>query len=495
MNYIIAQTGTISGLDWGIVGIGTLGLFVISYVFGREEKDTNDFFLGGRRVPPVVACLSFVAAEISALTIVGIPHIAFTENWRWLQFLVGLALARLVVAFLFIPAFYKYNCTSIYEFLGHRFGSATQYAGSIYFFITRLLASGVRLYATCMAVGVIMDWPLTATITLFTLVSIAFIAFGGIKAVVWAGAYQSLFFVVAGVVIVGYLIQNIDGGLAVAMQTANKEELLSTFYFKFDLKDASTFWAFLISGFFIGLVSFGTDQEMVQRLLTVETRKGSQKTIISTIFTVLPVYWLYLLVGTLLFVFYQQNAASLLPPDELKEILPHFARNVLPSGLKGLVLGAIFMASVDSPLSSLSSSFVTDIYRPLIRRGASEKHYLFVSRAAVVGFGLVLAGIAVACAPVENILWFAFQILSITGGPMLGAFLLGLLTKRKANLANVLAMLFSTGVCVVLLILIKQEKLNLAWSWLIVIGTGITFITAYLLGPAMIKWKDTETPK
>jgi len=494
VNHIIAQTGTISGLDWGIVGIGTLGLFVISYVFGREERDTNDYFLGGRRIPPVVACLSFLATEISALTIVGIPHTAYTENWRWLQFLVGLALARVVVAFLFIPAFYKYNCTSIYEFLGHRFGSATQYAGSIYFFITRLLASGVRLYATCMAVGVIMGWPLTATITLFTLVSIAFIAFGGIKAVVWAGAYQSVFFVVAGIVIVGYLIQHIDGGLVAAMQTANKEELLSTFYFKFDLKDASTFWAFLISGFFIGLVSFGTDQEMVQRLLTVDTRKSSQKTIISTIFTVLPVYWLYLLVGTLLFVFYQQNS-SLSLPDELKEILPHFSRNVLPNGLKGLVLGAIFMASVDSPLSSLSSSFVTDIYRPLIRKDASERHYLFVSRAAVVGFGLVLAGIAAACAPVENILWFAFQILSITGGPMLGAFLLGLLTKRKANLANVLAMLFSTGVCVVLLILIKQEKLNLAWSWLIVIGTSITFILAYLLGPAMLKRKDVQVPK
>ncbi|MHC4749981.1 MAG: sodium:solute symporter family transporter [Planctomycetota bacterium] len=495
MNPIVAQAGTLSGLDWGIVGVGTVGLFVISYVFGREEKDTDDFFLGGRRVPPVVACLSFVATEISALTIVGIPHTAFTENWRWLQFLVGLALARIVVAFLFIPAFYKHNCTSIYEFLGHRFGPATQYTGSVYFFITRLLASGVRLYATCMAVGVIMGWPLTATITLFTVVSIAFIAFGGIKAVVWAGAYQALFFVIAGVVVVGYLIQHIDGGLAAAMQTAHKEELLSTFYFKFDLKDASTFWAFLISGFFIGLVSFGTDQEMVQRLLTVETRKSSQKTIISTIFTVLPVYWLYLLVGTLLFVFYQQNAASLSRPEELKEILPHFARNVLPAGLKGLVLGAIFMASVDSPLSSLSSSFVTDIYRPLIRRHATEKHYLLVSRIGVVGFGLVLAGIAVACAPVENILWFAFQILSITGGPMLGAFLLGLLTKRKANLANIPAMLISTGVCVVLLFLIKQEKLNLAWSWLIVIGTGITFVLGYLLGPVMIRYRTTQAAK
>lgn len=486
MNPIVAQAGTLSGIDWGIVGVGVALLFVISYVFGREEKDTADFFLGGRRIPPVVACLSFVATEISALTIVGIPHTAFTENWRWIQFMVGSALARLAVAFLFIPAFYKHNCTSIYEFLGHRFGPATQYTGSIYFFITRLLASGVRLYATCMAVGVIMGWPLAATITLFTVVSIAFIAFGGIKAVVWAGAYQALFFVAAGVVLAGYLIGHIDGRLAAAVQTAHEAGRLSTFHFKFGLNDPSTFWAGSANGFFVGLVAFGTDQEMVQRLLTVETRKSSQNTIISTIITVLPVYWLYLLIGTLLYVFYRQNPGLPLP-EELKEVLPHFVRNVLPAGLKGLVLGAVFMASVDSPLSSLTSSFVTDIYRPLIRRNACEKHYLLVSRAAVAGFGLVLAGIAAACAPVENILWFAFQILSLTGGPMLGVFLLGLLTQRKANCANIPAMLVSTAVCVVLLLMIQQGTLKLGWSWLIVIGTGITFILGYLLGPAMTR--------
>jgi SSS family solute:Na+ symporter len=331
-----------------------------------------------------------------------------------------------------------------------------------------------------MAVGVIMGWPLAATITLFTIVSIVFIAFGGIKAVVWAGAYQTIFFVIAGIVVVGYLVQHIDGGLATALQTAHEAGRLSTLNFKLALNVPTTFWAFLASGFFIGLVSFGTDQEMVQRLLTVKTRKSSQKTIISTIFSVLPVYWLYLLVGTLLYVFYQQNS-SLVLPQELKEILPHFTRNVLPTGLKGLVLGAIFMASIDSPLSSLTSSFVTDIYRPLIHRHASEKHYLLVSRAGVIGFGLVLAGIAAVCAPVDNILWFAFEILSITGGPMLGVFLLGLLTRQKANLTNVPAMLISTGVCVVMLILRELKIFDLAWSWQIVIGTAITFALGYLL--------------
>jgi SSS family solute:Na+ symporter len=400
-----------------------------------------------------------------------------------------------VVAFLFIPAFYKYNCTSIYEFLRHRFGPATQYAGSAFFFVTRLVASGVRLYATCMAVGIIMGWPLTATIGLFTVVSIAFIAFGGIKAVVWAGAYQAIFFVVAGIVVAGYLISHIDGGLSAAVRTAGEAGRLSTFHFTFDLKDASTFWAWLAAGFFIGLVSFGTDQEMVQRLLTVDTRKSSQKTIIATILAALPVYWLYLIVGTLLFVFYSQNPSMPLP-ENLKEIFPHFTRMVLPVGIKGLVLGAIVMASIDSPLSSLTSSFVSDFYRPLIRKGASERHYLLVSRFGVVGFGLVLAAIAFACAPVENILWFAFQILSITGGPLLGIFLLGLLTQRRANFANIPAMLISTGVCLLLMLMIYTKTINLGWTWLVVIGTAITFGLAYWWGPTTAGPKaDTETYK
>ncbi|MBN2138670.1 MAG: sodium/solute symporter [Sedimentisphaerales bacterium] len=469
-------------IDWGIVIVGAVLLFVISYVFGREEKDTNDFFLGGRSVPPVVACLSFVATEISALTIVSIPHTAYEENWRFLQFLVGLALARMVVAFLFIPVFYKYNCTSIYEFLRHRFGPETQYTGSIYFFVTRLIASGVRLYATCMAVGIILGWPLTVTIALFSIVSIAFIGFGGIKAVVWAGAYQAVFFLVAGVAVVFYLVANIDGGLAQALDTAGRAGRLSTFHFALRITDAGTFWAWLASGFFIGLVSFGTDQEMVQRLLTVETRRSSQKTIIATIAAALPVYWLYLFIGTLLFVFYSQNPALPLPED-MKEILPHFARTVLPVGLKGLVLGAIVMASIDSPLSSLASSFVSDIYRPLIRRRASEKHYLIISRFPIAVFGLILAAIALACSPVKNILWFAFQILSVTGGPMLGVFLLGLLTSRKANLANIPAMICSSAICLTLLVLIKYGFINLGWTWLVVIGTVMTFTLAYILGP------------
>ena len=171
-------------------------------------------------------------------------------------------------------------------------------------------------------------------------------------------------------------------------------------------------------------------------------------------------------------------------PPEAKAELPHFVAFSLPVGLKGLMLTAIILASIDSPLSSLCSSFVTDIYRPLIRRRASERHYLLVSRVGIVAFGVVLALIAWSCQSIENVLWFAFQMFSVTGGAMLGIFLLGMLTQRRANRGNVVAMVARTMPTIGLLLLSKWEIIPLAWSWVIVVGTGTTFLMAYVLGSA-----------
>jgi len=484
-------TGGLGRVDILIVAISVLLLFVISYVFGRQERDTNDFFLGRRRIPSFVACLSFVAAEISALTIVGFPATAYSENWEYVQFFIGSAIARISVAFLFIPVFYKYNCTSIYEFLRHRFGPETQYAGSVFFFITRLIASGVRLYAACLGVALIMGWSLGRTLFMFSIVSIVFIAFGGIKAVVWAGAYQAMAFFVAGVALLIYLFYQVQGGLTTAWQIADQAGRLSFFKFDFNLNDPTTFWAGTTNAFFIGLAAFGTDQEMMQRLLTVRTRKISQRTLVSTIVTVIPIMCIYLAIGTLLYVFYRQNPGAV-QPVKAKEVLSHFVAYSLPAGLKGLLLAAIVLASIDSPLSSLCSSFVTDIYRPLTKNRATERHYLLVSRAGIVVFGLILALIALACDPVKNILWFAFKIFSLTGGATLGVFLLGLLTKRRANKANIVAMIASTLCTSALMLLSHYKEISLAWSWLIVIGTGITFALGYLLGPVMAKTRPGE---
>jgi SSS family transporter len=476
--------GSLGWMDYSVLAAAVALLLVIATLSGRRERDTRDYFLGGRKVPAVVACLSFVATEVSAVTIVSVPAIGFSENWQYLQFFIGSAAARIFVAFLFIPVFYRHECTTIYQFLRDRFGAGTQYAGSFYFFLTRLIASGVRLYAACMGVSVILGWNLGQTLLLFTAVSIAFIAFGGIKAVVWTGAYETIVFYLAGLGVCAYLLTQIPGGAGEAFRVANEAGRLSVFNFNLRWNDPTTFWAGTANAFFLGLAVFGTDQELMQRLLTVDTRRRSQKAILGTILAALPVTVIYLSVGTLLFVFYRLHPGFTAPVA--KEILPDFVRNGLPPGLKGLVLSAVVLASIDSPLSSLSSSFVTDIYRPLLRRNASEKHYLWISRLGVVVFGLILATIAFACQGVDSILWFAFQVVSVTGGSTLGVFLLGILTKRRANRGNIVAMTISAAAMAALLVLSNKDlyggkpPVEIAWSWLIVIGTATTFLLGWI---------------
>src|SRR5678816_4167288 len=184
--------------DYAVLLAVLAALLVIGGVFTRQQHDTVDFFLARRRVPWWAAALSFLATEVSAVTIISVPATAYSENWEYFQFFIGSSLAKLGVAFLFIPAFYRHEVTTIYEFLAHRFGQASQVTGSIFFFVTRLAGSGVRLMAAALAVSILMNWSFLATLALFTVVSIAYIALGGVSAVVWTNVFQALVFLVAG---------------------------------------------------------------------------------------------------------------------------------------------------------------------------------------------------------------------------------------------------------------------------------------------------------
>ena len=487
----------LGGWDYLILAASLLFLAFVAWYKGRDEEDTHDYFLGKRKTPVWVGTLSFVATEISAMTIVGIPPVGFTENLQYLQFFIGSAIARVIIAFLFIPAFYKFSCTTIYEFLKHRFGVETQYCGSFFFFITRLFASGVRLYAAALAVSVIMGWPLMATLAGFTVAAILFIGFGGIKAVLWTGTFETVMFYAAGFGVCAYILCNVDGGISGAYSVAHEAGKLSMFNFAWDPANPNVFWSAILNGIFGSMASFGTDQEMMQRLLTLETRKESQKTLILTIAASVPLTALYLIVGTLLYVFYQQNP-GLPQPDNADKILSHFTIYVLPAGLKGLVLSAIVLASIDSPLSSLSSSFITDIYRPIIKKNADEKHYLLASRISVLSFGILLAVIAWLCASGSGrMFWLAFKINGVTAGSLLGVFLFGLLTKMRGNKLNVASMLISALSSAIILWLSEKGIAKLGWSWIIVIGTAITFSLSCLFswGASKIKTASAQSGK
>jgi SSS family solute:Na+ symporter len=479
--------------DFAILAASLAALVLIGGAFSREQQATEDFFLARRRIPWWAACLSFLATEISAVTIISVPATAYSENWEYGQFFIGSSLAKLAVAFLFIPAFYRFNCTTIYEFLLFRFGQASQVTSSIFFFITRLLGSGVRLMAAALAVAVLIGWPLWATITLFTVVSIAYIGLGGVKAVVWTNVFQASMFLVGGALTVGFLFWRIDGGVGAMLGTAAEAGRLSVInwgpapgapdFWHRVLTDPNIFWLAILNGFVGSMAAFGTDFDLMQRLLTVETRGESQRTLSLTPLGTLVTLLLYLAIGAGLFTYYAQHPGVSLPrPDE---IFPYFIRTVMPVVLRGVMLTAIVLASIDSPLGSLSASFVTDIYRPLIAPGRADRHYLLVSRVAVVGFGLALAALAWGFSFFDKILWLAFKIAGVTFGSLLGVFLLGLLTRLRANHANVVAMIVMAVVNLVLLVLSEAGVIAFAWSWLVILGTLGTMVLAPLLSPVL----------
>lgn len=480
--------------DYAVVAVALAVLLAIGLRFGREQRDTSDFFLARRRVPWWAACLSFLATEISAVTIISVPATAYRENWEYAQFFVGSSLAKFAVAFLFIPAFYRHDVTTIYEFLRDRFGRASQVTGSIFFFVTRLLGSGVRLMAAALAVAILMGWPVAPTIAVFVLVSILYIASGGVQAVVWTNVFQALVFLVAGAVTLGYLLSRIDGGLATVMAVAGEAGRLNVInwgpapgapdFGRRLLTDPNIVWVAVLNGFVGSMAAFGTDHDLMQRLLTVETRGQSQKTLSLTPLGTLVTLLIYLGLGSALYTFYAQHPE--LPVPRPDEILPHFVQQVMPAALRGLMLAAIVLASIDSPLGSLAASFVTDIYRPLLIRGRPERHYLLVSRISVVIFGVLLGLLAHAFSAFDGILWLAFKIAGVTFGSLLGVFLLGLLTRRHvADAANVVAMVVMALVNLVLLLLSESGTLQFAWSWLVIVGTAGTMLLALLLSPAL----------
>jgi len=222
----------------------------------------------------------------------------------------------------------------------------------------------------------------------------------------------------------------------------------------------------------------------MQRLLTAETRRQSQRTLALTPLGTLLTLIIYLSIGAGLYTYYAQHPS--LPVPRPDDIFPHFIESAMPVVLRGLMLSAIVLASIDSPLGSLSASFVTDIYRPLLAKGATERHYLLVSRVSVAAFGVILALLAYGFSFFDKILWLAFKIAGVTFGSLLGVFLLGLLTRRSANRANVVAMVAMALVNLVLLVLAETNVIPLGWSWLVIWGTAGTIALAWLLGP----WLD-----
>ena len=471
-----------------LVFIALLGaMTALGWKAGERTSTPEEFHRGGRRLPWLAAALALVAAEVSALTIIGVPATAFRGDWTFLQFFLGAAAARVLVAYVFVPVFFRAGGGTVYAYLGERFGPLTRTAAAGSFLASRLLIAGVRLLAASVAAGALLGWGPLPTLALFTLVAVVGLSRGGAPAAVWTGAFQVLVILGAGGLAVLYLVHRADGGLPAALNVAAAADkfraldfgpspLAPGFLDRF-FNETSVFFVAVLTGFFGSAAAFGTDHELVQKLLVVKSPRESRNALLFSTAGSLLVLLTYLTIGTLLFVFYKQNPGMALP-DRLDRIFPHFASTAMPRNLRGLVLSAIVMASIDAPLASLSSVLVTDLLRPFSRRAAAAGELRLAQRCAA-GFAFLLAALAALFAVSDSALSIAFKAGGVTSGPLLGVFALGLATKRRGDLPVVSAFGAAAVLNLFLLALSERGILPFGWSWLVPLGTCVSLGLAY----------------
>lgn len=479
---------TLAPLDIAVIAAYFAAVLVIGLWFGRGERTTHDFFLGGRRQHWLLVALSIIATEVSVVTFVAVPGDSFRGDWNYLQMYAGAFLGRVLIVLLLLPAFYGGAVTTVYEYLGQRFGPATRTTASLMFIASRVIGSGIRLLAAALAVAVIFGWPVEWVILGAAGVAIAYTTFGGIKAVMWTDALQAVLFVSAAGAALLCLFRATPGSWAENLGAAYDAGKFHTFTWSGGFNNDKLFWVLFISATVQNLAALGVDQDLTQRMLTCPDLRRGQRSVIFNALLGLPIVCLFLLIGTLLSVYYGSSAATALPADVLNRsdrIFPHFIATALPSGwgLRGLLCTGVFaaaMSSLDSALGALSSTAVTDFYRPYLNANASERHYLRIARVCTLLFGLILAGVALAFVGQDKLLWQVFKWAGLIFGGMLGIFLLGVTTRTRGHdLVNVAAMLSS----VALLAAIaapdfdddKSTRAVIAWPWWVVIGTVWTY--------------------
>lgn len=466
-------------LDLIIIIAYMAGVVLLGWAFSRRQRDLRDYFLSDRAVPWWAIAASIVATETSVVTFISVPAFAFAAaggvggNFTFLQLAVGYMVGRLIIVALFIPLYFRGELFTVYQILDRRFGGPVKRAAASLFIVTRSLSDGVRIYATAIPLAVLTglaDWK---SILIIGAVMIVFTYLGGITAVIWVEVIQLFIYVLGALVAAFILLDRIQGGWGEAVALGAAAGKFQLFDFAWDLSRSYTFWAGVIGGAFLTTSTHGTDQYMVQRYLCSKGPRQAAAALLVSGAVVFAQFIMFLLIGVLLFAFYQQHP---LPADVTPDrVFSHFIVTQLPTGVVGLVIAAMLAAAMSSSLNALASTALKDFYQPLFAPDRTEEHYLKVSHAFTALWGVVQIGAALyAIGRDRRIVDTVLSIASFTNGPILGLFFLGTLTRRVGQsgaLAGVTA-----GVVTMVYV---WARVPVSWQWYVLIGSAVTFGVGY----------------
>lgn len=465
-------------LDYTVIAGYLLAITAFGSWFARFQKTTRDYFLTGRSVPWWAICFTIVATETSTLSFIGVPADAYAGNMTFLQLAMGYIVGRVLVSLLFIPAYFRGELFTSYELLQRRFGAPVKNVAAVIFLATRTFADGFRLYATALVIAVVTQVPVTWTVVILGAAMIIYTVRGGVSAVIWTDVVQ-MFIYVAGALIVFFgLLNLIPGGWSEVTRVG--ADHFRVFDFSLDPKKVYTFWAGLLGGVALTLATHGTDQFLVQRLLSARSAKAASTGLVLSGVIVFAQFTLFLIIGVMLFTYYQGTPL----PRALgrnDEILPLFVITSLPHGISGFIVAAIIAAALSPSINSMAATTVNDFYLKYWRRDADEATLMRVSRHATIFWGIAQISVAIAAQYVTgSVLAAGLAVLSLAAGPVLGAFLLGVLTRRVGPQA----MLFGMLIGVAALGWVWWTAAT-AWTWFALIGASVTSIAALSATPLL----------
>jgi solute:Na+ symporter, SSS family len=449
-------------------------LIILGFYFSSKQKDSDDYFKGGKRIPWWAAGLSLYGTGLSAITFMAVPAKTYATDWAYFMTKLPQILIPIIVCWLFIPFYRKLDITTAYEYLEKRFNLATRMIGSLSFIIFQLGRIGIVLYLPAIALNVATGMDIILCILLMGAISLIYTIMGGIEAVIWTDVMQVII-LIGGIILCLVLISfSLEGGVKEIIEIGKQNEKFEIFDMALDFSQP-TFWVVVLGGFFSQLIVYSTDQSMVQRYLTTKDLKDAKRSIWTSTLVSLSIGWVYFFVGTALFAFYKNNPSELLPAMQTTDaIFPWYIFSQLPDGVNGLLIAGIFaaaMSSLSSSMNSAATAYTVDFHQVFRWKGNA----LMVGRAStfVIGIAGISFALMFATMDVKSI-WDEFlKIIGLITGGLGGVFLLGIISTR-ANGVGALVGLFGSGI--VQFFVANQQPVH----FLLFTATG--FISCFIIG-------------
>ena len=465
----------VAWVDYLVAGLYLAGIVVFGSYFARFQRTTGDYFLTDRSVPWWAICFTIVATETSTLTFIGVPAAAYAGNMAFLQLAAGYVLGRIIVSVLFLPAYFRGALLTSYQLLQQRFGASATTVAAGLFLVTRSLADGIRLFATALVISIVAGVPVGWTVVVLGTAMIVYTVRGGVAAVIWTDVVQMFIYLAGAIVVLSALLSQIPGGFAEVLSAGAAADKFRVIDWSLDPTRVYTIWAGVAGGIALTLATHGTDQFLVQRLLSARSSRDAARGLVLSGFLVFAQFVLFLFIGIMLFVYHQHVPleSALARTDE---ILPRFILTNLPHGAIGFIVAAIVAAALSPSLNAMAATTVNDFYRKFVNPGADEPTLMRVSRGATIVWGIVQLAVALGAQWMDrSVLEAGLAVLSLTTGPILGAFVLAVATRRVGAGAVL------TGMIAGALVLGWIWWTGLvAWTWYALIGASVTCTVALL---------------